>query len=598
MTPPPFSIARFLPRGLPALVTAALDRLSGLAALQALYEAHPWNGRQPFPAHALDVLDVSLAPVPGLEHVPASGPAVVVANHPHGALDGLALTTALAGIRTDVRILGNALLTHIPEMQGHVIPVDAFQQGAGRNGAAIRAARAWLERGHVLVVFPAGEVSHVRARSGRLVDGPWRHGAVRLAAATGAPVVPVFIEGRNSRTFERAGLVSPRLRTALLPRELLAQCGRRVQLAVGRAVSPRRLTAVGDPTAQTAYVRLRAYGLAGDDAVPHQLRRAPARRGRAVDVAPPVAAEALAAEVARLPADALLVSQGPWRVYLVRANQTPLCLQEIGRLREVTFRAAGEGSGRVRDLDRFDWHYRHLFVWHEETRAIVGAYRVAATDDVLPRHGLGGFYTRTLFRYTQALLADLGPALELGRSFVREEYQRDYLPLLLLWKGIGALVAAHPRYCRLFGPVSISAEYTTTTRTVLAKCLLAHRRSRLGPLVEPRRPVADDAPDTDALVRSRVASDLRGVDELVRELEAGRRGLPVLLRHYLKLNAKLLGFSEDPAFGNVLDGLVVVDLLEVDRTLLVRYLGRDAAGAFLAAHGEGPRVPSLADAAA
>ncbi len=533
--------------------------------------------------------------------MPTSGAVLIVANHPHGALDGLALAAALDAVRPDVKILANALLWAIPELRPHLVPVDAFRQGGGQNASGIRDARAWLDAGHALVVFPAGEVSHVRARDGRLVDGAWRHGAARLAAATSAPVVPVFIHGRNSALFERVGRLASWLRTALLGRELLGQRGRTVSLQIGRAMSPRRLATVGDVAAQTAFMRIRAYGLAdGDGREPaRRLRRGPARGGERVA---PIAAAAppgpLAAEVDGLDAATLLVTQGPWRVHLVRATDAPACVQEIGRLREVSFRAAGEGTGRARDLDRFDWHYRHLFVWHADARAIVGAYRLAATDDVLPRRGLGGFYTRTLFRYSQALLRDLGPSLELGRSFVREEYQRDYQPLLLLWRGIGALVAASPRYRRLFGPVSISAEYASTTRAILARCLLAHRASLLGRLVEPRRPIRDDAPEAEALVRSRVTTDLKGVDGLVRELESGARGLPVLLRHYLKLNAKLLAFSEDPAFGNVLDGLVVVDLLDVDRTLLARYLGREAADTFLAAHGATARVPALASEAA
>lgn len=601
MTHPTFSVAGFVPDAVPSLVAHVADRLSGLASLQQLYDAHPWRGAQPFVAHALDVLGVTVAPVRGLEHVPATGPVVIVANHPHGALDGLALAAALAAVRPDVKLLANALLGRIPEMQPHLVPVDAFRQGGGHNGAGIRDARAWLDGGHALVVFPAGEVSHVRARDGRLVDGPWRHGAARLAATTSAPVVPMFIEGRNSALFERAGRVASWLRTALLGRELLGQRGGTVSMSAGRAMSPRRLAAVGDVTAQTAYMRLRSYGLADGgraDAAGRVQRAADRTVSRPVEIASAVAAETLAAEVDALPASSLLVRQGAWRVHLVRAAEAPSCLLEIGRLREVTFRAAGEGTGRERDLDRFDWHYRHLFVWHTETREIVGAYRLAATDDVWPRHGLGGFYTRTLFRYSQALLRDLGPALELGRSFIRAEHQRDYQPLLLLWRGIGAVVAAHPHYRRLFGPVSISAEYATTTRAILARCLLAHRSSLLGRLVEPRQPVRHDVPDAEALVRSRVATDLKGVDELVRELEAGARGLPVLLRHYLKLNARLLAFSEDPAFGNVLDGLVVVDLLDVDRALLARYLGHEAAEAFLAAHRAGDAVPDLAGAAA
>lgn len=599
MTTSPFSITGLVSRRLPRLLARAADRLSGLAALQALYDAHPWTGARPFPAHALEVLGIPLPSVTGLESVPASGPALIVANHPHGPLDGLALAATLASVRSDVKLLANALLCAIPEMRPYLVAVDAFHQGGGRNGAAMREARAWLADGHALVVFPAGEVSHVRARDGRLVDGPWRDGAVRLAAAVAAPIVPVFLEGRNSALFERAGHLAPWLRTALLGRELLWQRGRPVTMRVGRAVSPRRLEAVGDVAARTAYMRIRTYGLGDRMAAPRQVRRATSRAAdQPTAIASETPAASLAREIAALPVDAVLVSQGPWRVYLARASDAPACVQEIGRLRERTFRRAGEGTGRARDLDRFDGHYRHLFVWHAEAQAIVGAYRIAATDDVLARHGLGGFYTRTLFRYSQALLRDLGPALELGRSFVREEYQRDYQPLLLLWRGIGAMVAASPQYRRLFGPVSISADYASTTRWVLARCLLAHRTSLLGRLVEARRPIRDHAPDAEALIHSRVATDLRSVDALVRELESGQRGLPVLLRHYLRLNAKLLAFSEDPAFGNVLDGLVVVDLLDVDRALLARYLGRDAAAAFLAAHGTGERLPALAGLAA
>ena len=356
-------------------------------------------------------------------------------------------------------------------------------------------------------------------------------------------------------------------------------------MSLGRPVSQRRLRTIGDSATQTSYLRVRTYGLADDAPNRGPLLRLAPKPPRPEPIGEGVPADVLARELDALPSSARLADSGPWSVYFVTAKQAPQTIHEIGRLRELTFRAAGEGTGLARDLDRFDGHYRHLFVWHRDERQIVGAYRIAATDDVMPRHGLGGFYTRTLFRYPEALLRELGPALELGRSFVRQEYQRDFQPLLQLWRGIGAVVAANPRYRTLFGPVSISAQYGSTTRRLLAKFLLASRSSLLRSHVVPRRPLPDDVADgSDALVNSRVATNLQDVDAIVRELESDQRGLPVLLKHYLKLNAKLLGFSVDPAFGGVLDGLVVVDLLEVDRTLLARYLGRDAARAFVAAH--------------
>jgi putative hemolysin len=572
-----------------------VDALTGLSTLQRLYEAarpQPWR---PFPEQALTALDIGLDVGSDLDRVPTEGPLLVVANHPHGALDGLALAALLVQVRTDVKLLGSRLLARIPELHDHVLPIDSFAPGAGHNAGGVRAALNWLRGGHALVVFPAGEVSHVRAADGRIVDAPWREGAARLAARAEAPVVPMFVHGQNSKWFARAGTISPWLRTALLGRELLRQRGSVVRVSVGRPVSARRLTAVGNAAAQSAYLRVRTYGLA--PSAPHRgsLLRAAAKPTRPEAIARAGDAEALTREVGSLPTHTRLVTASPWQVFYVTATEAPLAVHEIGRLRELTFRAAGEGTGRAVDLDRFDRHYRHLFAWHDEKRVIAGAYRIAATDEVLPERGLDGLYTRTLFRYPATLLRDLGPALELGRSFVRAEFQRDFQPLLLLWRGIGAVVAASPRYRTLFGPVSISAEYGPTTRQLLARLLLARRGSLLQSFVVPRRPLPDAVDGTEALVHSRVAGTLQEVEALVRELESDRRGMPVLLRHYLKLNARLLGFSVDPAFGGVVDGLVVVDLLDVDRALLARYLGKDAAQTFVAAHGR-PRRLEVAEA--
>lgn len=598
MRPEPFSTVDLLPARVPRFVGRILDRLTGLHALQRLYDtAGPFHASA-FPDQALDVLDIRLSglPVSDLDRVPARGPLLVVANHPHGALDGLVLASVFRRIRPDVKLLGSALLSRIPEMGPHVVPVDSFSQGGANNACGVRAALTWLRDGHVLVVFPAGEVSHVHAADGRLVDRAWRDGAARLASRADAPVMPVHIDGRNSRLFVTAGRVSPWLRSALLPHELLRQRHSQVTVSLGRSVSQRRLSALGDPAAQTAYLRVRTYGLA--PGAPHRgsLMRLTPRPTPPEAIAPAVACDALADEIDRLPAATRLLQSGPWSVLLATAPEAPLALREIARLREVTFRAAGEGTGRSLDLDRFDRHYRHLFVWHRERRLIAGAYRIAATDQVMTHLGLRGLYSRTLFRYPAALLHDLGPALELGRSFVRQEFQRDYQPLLLLWRGIGALIAAEPRYRTLFGPVSISAEYGPTTRQLLARFLLAGRGSLLRSFVAPRRPLPhDEADGTDALVHGRVAGNLEEVEAIVRELESDRRGLPVLLRHYLKLNAKLLGFSVDPAFGNVVDGLIVVDLREVDHRLLARYLGPEAAAAFLAAHGIDRRERSVVE---
>ena len=580
----PFTARDLLPASLQAL-TPALDAIVGLGTLQRLYEHRVQDAC--FPTSALETLgiDVTIGD-DDLGRVPADGPLIIAANHPHGAADGLALAHALRAIRSDVKLLATELLARIPEMREHLITVDIFNQGAGRNGAAMRAAVEWLRDGHALVIFPAGEVSHVQATDGRIVDGPWREGVARLAARADAPVLPVFIDGRNSAAFVTAGRLHPALRTLLLPRELLRLRGQRMYVCVGRAVPARRLLAIGDTAAQTAYLRARTYGQAAGASRRSSALRLLRGPARPEPVAHAVPEEVLARELESLPSSARLLHSGSWTVFCAEAGAIPNALLEIGRLRELTFRDVGEGTGRARDLDHYDQHYGHLFVWHRDRRQIAGAYRVARADRVAARRGISGLYTRTLFRYPRRLLNELGPALELGRSFVAPAFQRDFQPLLLLWRGIGALVAAEPRYRVLFGPVSISAEYGHVTRQILARFLLANRYcARLGAMVRPKRPLpCDVAGSADVLVRSIVASRVEDIDEIVRELEAGRRGMPVLLRQYLKLNAKLLGFSVDPAFGHVLDGLVVVDLMDIDRALLARYLGKEGAARFLAWH--------------
>jgi hypothetical protein len=227
-------------------------------------------------------------------------------------------------------------------------------------------------------------------------------------------------------------------------------------------------------------------------------------------------------------------------------------------LRELTFRAAGEGTGRTRDLDAFDRAYRHLFVWHRGDRRLVGAYRLGFTDEILAAHGPDGLYTHTLFRYDRRLLDRISPAIELGRSFVRAEYQRDYAPLLLLWKGIGRIVVAQPRYRRLFGPVTISHDYSSLSQHLLMAFLEANRLlPDLARLVAPRNPPAPARRRDEGVAAGRFATDPDEADALVADIEADGRGLPVLLRQYLKLNARLLGWNVDRRFGRALDGLML-----------------------------------------
>lgn len=282
-------------------------------------------------------------------------------------------------------------------------------------------------------------------------------------------------------------------------------------------------------------------------------------------------------EVRCLPAEQCLLNNEACQVWLARAHQIPTVMKEIGRLREVTFRIAGEGTGKACDVDEYDNWYRHLFIWNTKQKAIVGSYRLGFSQDILPVHGVTGFYSHSLFEYGAEFLVRLGPAIELGRSFVRLEDQRSFLPLLLLWRGIARVVYQEPQYRRLFGPVSISSSISDTERFALMTHLQTQRSdSHFSQLVCARRPFSSSSQSITTLAG--LVDERSKADPI---LSAPK--MPVLLRQYLALNGRMLAFSLDPAFNNTLDGLVLVDLDQTDVRALSRYMGVREADLFLKA---------------
>jgi putative hemolysin len=249
-------------------------------------------------------------------------------------------------------------------------------------------------------------------------------------------------------------------------------------------------------------------------------------------------------------------------------------------LREIAFRQVGEGTGRSLDLDRFDAHYQHLWIWNAKTDEVVGAYRLQGTDAVRARQDL---YTSTLFRFRPGLLERFHPALELGRSFVRPEYQRSYVALLMLWKGIGHYVARHPRYRVLFGPVSISRAYNRASRELMVSFLRARcANTELSALVVPKRQFRSRRLRTcDTQLLGSLIGNIDELSDVVADLEPDGKGVPVLVRQYLKVGGQILAFNVDSDFSDVVDGLVVVDLGRMNSSLLEKYLGKAGAAEFV-----------------
>ncbi len=569
-----------------------MDRLLGLKRCRKIYETISDQAPETFAEAALDALgiqwDIESAE---LAKIPAEGPLVVVANHPFGAVEGLMMIALLRRVRPDIKVMANYLLQRIPQLADTVIAVDPFgaSQSARRNIGPLRESLRWLGQGGVLVVFPAGEVSHFKFSHRAVADPTWRDTLGRIVRRSGAGVLPIFFPGRNGLKFQLAGMVHPRLRTALLARELLNKRGRSLSARIGTMLTGKQLSRLTTDREVVDYLRLRTYMLG---CTPQTQSGPPVTDDESnddtdppVEVIGPQDSKLVAAEVARLDPTCLLAENKVLQVWQAEAAQIPYLLLEIGRLREITFRAIGEGTGRPFDLDRFDQHYLHIFLWHKERQEVVGAYRLGRCDKILSQKGKSGLYTSTLFKYRSKLFERLGPALELGRSFVRPEYQRSYTPLLLLWKGIGAFVVANPQYRALFGPVSISRDYSDLSRRLIAGSL---RETLLAPklagLVKPRVPL-DRRPvrvkGCAADLAQTFCSNIDQVGAMVADIDVEQKGIPVLLRHYLNLGGKLLAFNVDREFSDVLDGLILVDLTETERKTLERYFGKEGSEAFL-----------------
>jgi putative hemolysin len=268
---PPKSLCRLDPRS-PA---PGLDRLSRLAGrtlesvlavdrLNSLY-GHCARGApstREFLHRCLDWIHVRWKPTASeLSRIPRTGPLVVVANHPFGALEGIVLSAILSEVRPDVKVMANFLLERITELRDLFIFVDPFENetSAASNVSGLRQSVRHLREGGVLAVFPAGEVASVDLRRRQIVDPAWNTTVARIIQKTGAPVLPVFFEGRNSILFQALGLVHPRLRTAMLAREFFARRRTRIDARIGSVIPARRISAFENPQELTDYLRHRTY---------------------------------------------------------------------------------------------------------------------------------------------------------------------------------------------------------------------------------------------------------------------------------------------------------------------------------------------------
>ncbi len=510
-------------------------------------------------------------PEEDLKRLPKEGPYITVSNHPLGGIDGILLLKLMLEQRDDFKIIANFLLHRIAPLKPYIMPVNPFE---GRKDiksslAGFKNAILHLKAGHPLGIFPAGEVSTYR--DGKLVvDKPWEEAAIKLIKKAQVPVVPIYFHAKNSKLFYKLSQINDTLRTAKLPSELLTQKHRVIKVRIGRPISvndQNELTSLED---LSAFLRRKTYILSNaydqKNKILNNLSSSLKVPKLPKNIITPVDASVMASEVDALRHDdsRLLISKN-YEVFLADPSKIPNILREIGRLREITFREVGEGTNEAIDLDHFDNYYMHMFLWDNEKQLIAGAYRMGLGSKIFKAYGINGFYLQDLFRFEPELYKMMSQSIEMGRAFIIKDYQQKPMPLFLLWKGIVHTTLRFPEHKYLIGGVSISNQFSNFSKSLMIEFMKSHYYDPyIAQYVRPKKEFKVKLKDADKdFVFDETEADLNKFDKLIDEVEPGALRLPVLLKKYIKQNAKLVAFNVDPLFNNAVDGLMYIKIADL-----------------------------------
>lgn len=548
-----------------------LMKVTKISSINAFYDDHKHLTETAFLDAILEHYQIKFEiPEEDFRRLPKDGAYITISNHPLGGIDGVLLLKLLLQHRADFKIMANFLLNRIEPMSPYILPVNPFEsrKDAKSSLAGFKNAMLHLRGGHPLGIFPAGEVSTYR--DGKLiVDKPWEETALKLIRRAEVPVVPIYFHAKNSRLFYRLSKISDVFRTAKLPSEVTTQKNRVIKVRIGQPISVKTQNEHKSLADFTDLLRRKTYMLSNAfekerliDKVPTTLKipKAPKK------IATPISRDIIEKEIDELrKKDCRLLQSKSYEVFLATADDMPSILQEIGRQREVTFRAIGEGTNKAIDLDEFDNYYHHLFLWDDNGKAIVGAYRMGLGGEIFKKYGIDGFYVQDLFRLEPELYGMMQQTIEMGRAYIVKEYQQKPMPLFLLWKGIVHTTLRHPEYKYLIGGVSISNQFSNFSKSLMIEFMKSNYWDPyVAQYIRPKKEFKVKLKDADKeFIFDETEADLNKFDRLIDEVEPGNLRLPVLIKKYIKQNAKVVAFNVDPLFNNSVDGLMYIKIADI-----------------------------------
>ena len=516
-----------------------------------------------FADHLLENMNITIdVSAEQLENIPKEGGFVVVSNHPFGGIEGVMLLSAIAKVRPDFKVMANFILSHIPNLKDCFFAVNPFEKNPEWKSSVggIKGTIQHIADGHGLGVFPAGEVSRYHGHD-YPEDLPWSTSIARIIKKAEVPVIPVFWDGRNSKWFYAVDKIHSMLGTARLTKELINKHDTCFNLQIGKPILPSELEVYDNPKDLAAYLRSRSYALEAN--IPAKV--AEKKEMKQAEIDKPTDLQLMLAELEAIHEKAFLYSASDYDCYLADYEDIPNLMHEIARLREEAFRAIGEGTGKSLDQDEFDTHFKHMILWDKAKQKIAGCYRLGIGSEIVPKFGLKGFYVSTLVNIDEKFSDKMIHTIELGRSFVSLEYQKEVLPLMLLLRGLADVVVRYPEINHFIGPVSVSSWYPKFYLSMITRYVSENHavEDGLKGLVTPKMPFVPDflKVDPDVLLQH----NLNGVDKFDKflfRISNGEYRLPTLFKKYLKLNAKFLCFNVDPDFNDTLDALLFLTFTE------------------------------------
>ncbi len=552
-----------------------LMKVLKISTLNKIYDHNKHLEDVAFLNGILDEMEIKFEiPEEDLKRLPKDGAYITISNHPLGGIDGILLLKLMLEREPNFKIIANFLLHRIVPLKKYIMPVNPFEnhKDAKSSVVGIKETLRHLSDGKPLGIFPAGEVSTYK--DGKLVvDKPWEEGALKLIRKAKVPVVPIYFHAKNSKLFYWLSKIDDTLRTAKLPSELLTQKDRVIKVRIGKPISVNEQNELQSFEEYSEFLRKKTYMLANPfekdskliDTASLKIPKAPKK------IVTPASESKMIAEVDALRnSDCRLLQSKNYEVFFATAKSVPNILHEIGRLREITFREVGEGTNESIDLDKFDQYYHHMFLWDDETKKIAGAYRMGLGSEIYPKYGIEGFYLNDLFRFEPELHDMMHKSIEMGRAFIVKEYQQKPMPLFLLWKGIIHTTLRYPEHKYLLGGVSISNQFSDFSKSLMIEFMKSNYYDPyIAQYIHPKKAYKVKLKDADKdFIFDEAESDLNKFDKIIDELEPGNLRLPVLIKKYIKQNARVVAFNVDPLFNNAIDGLMYIRIADIPESTM------------------------------